>query len=42
LRWLLGGVRATLAWVFIGINAMLPFSRLPEMHVAECVLRSAL
>lgn len=37
-RWLLAAVRALLGWVFISINAMLPFARLPEMDAAGRVL----
>ena len=37
-RWLLAAARTALGWVFIGINAMLPFSHLPEMHAVGRVL----
>ena len=37
-RWLLAAARALLGWAFISINAMLPFSHLPEMHAAGRVL----
>jgi hypothetical protein len=37
-RWVLAAVRAILGWAFISINAMLPFSHLPEMPAAGRVL----